>query len=67
MPPTSKTIFEEGAQVKSFKIVKAGDFQREELVRLLMDEPAKCVATNLLTTLRRSQRTDTRAALAVDA
>jgi 5-oxoprolinase (ATP-hydrolysing) len=43
MPPTSKTIFEEGAQVKSFKIVEAGVFQRDELVRLLVDEPAKCV------------------------
>ncbi|WFD45090.1 5-oxoprolinase (ATP-hydrolyzing) [Malassezia psittaci] len=41
MPPTSKTLFEEGAQIRSFKIVSNGVYQREELVRLLVDEPAK--------------------------
>ena len=40
MPPTSKTLFEEGAQVKSFKLVKNGDFQHDELKRYLVDEPA---------------------------
>ncbi|KAM0749750.1 cytoplasmic protein [Meredithblackwellia eburnea MCA 4105] len=41
MPPTSKTIFEEGAQIKSFKVVKEGEFQRDELVRYLVEEPSK--------------------------
>lgn len=41
MPPTSKTLFEEGAQIRSFKIVANGVYHREELERLLVDEPAK--------------------------
>ncbi|BGP37297.1 hypothetical protein JCM10449v2_001202 [Rhodotorula kratochvilovae] len=51
MPPTSKTIFDEGAQIKSFKVVDKGVYQREELVRLLVDEPAKypgCSGTRCL-------------------
>jgi N-methylhydantoinase B/oxoprolinase/acetone carboxylase alpha subunit len=40
MPPTSTTIFEEGAQVNSFKIVRKGKYDREGLVRRLVDEPA---------------------------
>lgn len=51
MPPTSKTIFEEGAQIKSFKVVREGVFQRDELVRYLVDEPAKyegCSGTRCL-------------------
>lgn len=41
MPPTSKTLFEEGAQIRSFKIVANGVYNRDELVRLLVEEPAK--------------------------
>ncbi|BGP29500.1 hypothetical protein JCM10296v2_001239 [Rhodotorula toruloides] len=41
MPPNSKTIYEEGAQIKSFKIVERGKFQRDELYRLMVEEPAK--------------------------
>ncbi|SCV72651.1 BQ2448_4188 [Microbotryum intermedium] len=51
MPPTSKTIFEEGAQIKSFKVVSKGAYQRDELVRLLVDEPAQyegCSGTRCL-------------------
>ncbi|KAK4702852.1 hypothetical protein P7C70_g3372, partial [Phenoliferia sp. Uapishka_3] len=51
MPPTSKTIFEEGAQIKSFKVVREGVFQRDELVRYLVEEPAKyegCSGTRCL-------------------
>ncbi|KDE05790.1 hypothetical protein MVLG_03881 [Microbotryum lychnidis-dioicae p1A1 Lamole] len=51
MPPTSKTIFEEGAQIKSFKVVSRGAYQRDELVRLLVDEPAQyegCSGTRCL-------------------
>jgi N-methylhydantoinase B/oxoprolinase/acetone carboxylase alpha subunit len=41
MPPTSKTIFEEGAQIKSFKVVNKGVFDRKNLIRYLIDEPAQ--------------------------
>ncbi|GAA5920937.1 hypothetical protein JCM3775_004013 [Rhodotorula graminis] len=41
MPPTSKTIFDEGAQVTSFKIVRAGKYDREGLIERLVTEPAK--------------------------
>ncbi|GAA5865764.1 hypothetical protein JCM1840_003252 [Sporobolomyces johnsonii] len=40
MPPTSVTIFEEGARVESFKIVRAGKYDRAGLVKRLVDEPA---------------------------
>ncbi|KAK4049399.1 hypothetical protein OIV83_004132 [Microbotryomycetes sp. JL201] len=51
MPPTSKTIFEEGASIVSFKIVNKGEYQRDELVRILLEEPAKypgCSGTRCL-------------------
>ncbi|GAA6038543.1 hypothetical protein JCM8097_004622 [Rhodosporidiobolus ruineniae] len=41
MPPTSKTIFDEGAQIRSFKVVSKGKYQATELKRLLVEEPAK--------------------------
>lgn len=41
MPPTSKTLFEEGAQIRSFKIVSQGVYDREGLVRLLVEDPAR--------------------------
>ncbi|GAA5884844.1 hypothetical protein JCM6882_007118 [Rhodosporidiobolus microsporus] len=41
MPPSSKTIFDEGAQITSFKVVSKGEYQADELKRLLVDEPAK--------------------------
>ncbi|CAO1615178.1 unnamed protein product [Parajaminaea phylloscopi] len=41
MPPHSTSIFQEGAQIKSFKIVKEGKFESAELRRLLVAEPAK--------------------------
>lgn len=51
MPPNSKTIFEEGASIVSFKIVDKGKYQRDELLRYLVDEPAKypgCSGTRCL-------------------
>lgn len=51
MPPTSRTLFEEGAQIISFKVVDKGEYQREELVRILVDEPAQyegCSGTRCL-------------------
>ncbi|POW07606.1 hypothetical protein PSTT_08183, partial [Puccinia striiformis] len=41
MPPTSTNIFEEGAQIKSFKIVTEGQYNQAELKKYLIDEPAK--------------------------
>lgn len=41
MPPTSKTIFEEGAQIKSFKLVSKGKFDQEQLNKYMIDEPSK--------------------------
>ena len=41
MPPTSKTIFDEGAQVTTFKIVRAGKYDRDGLIERLVTEPAK--------------------------
>jgi 5-oxoprolinase (ATP-hydrolysing) len=39
MPPNSKTIFDEGASVETFKIVREGVFDESGLIRLLVDEP----------------------------
>lgn len=41
MPPNSTNIFEEGAQIRSFKIVSEGVYDRDGLVRVLVDEPSK--------------------------
>lgn len=41
MPPTSVNIFEEGAEILSFKIVRDGVFDREGLVDYMCDRPAK--------------------------
>ena len=41
MPPTSTNIFEEGAHIVSFKIVKEGIFDRENLVKYMIDEPSR--------------------------
>lgn len=40
MPPTSTTIFEEGANVESFKIVSDGIFDKKELDRHMIEIPA---------------------------
>ncbi|KAK4056324.1 hypothetical protein OIO90_002768 [Microbotryomycetes sp. JL221] len=51
MPPTSKTIFEEGASIISFKIVNKGEYQRDALVKILLEDPAKypgCSGTRCL-------------------
>lgn len=36
MPPLSKHLFEEGAATKSFKLVKAGEFQEAGITEILM-------------------------------
>ncbi|EDQ91076.1 uncharacterized protein MONBRDRAFT_15677 [Monosiga brevicollis MX1] len=40
MPPHSKSLLEEGAAIKSFKLVRGGQFQEEGITELLM-EPKK--------------------------
>ncbi|GJJ12953.1 hypothetical protein Clacol_007200 [Clathrus columnatus] len=41
MPPTSINIFEEGAEVVSFKIVSKGKFDRDGLWDLMVERPAR--------------------------
>ena len=41
MPPTSVSIFEEGAEITSFKIVDQGVYNRDELQVLMCEKPAK--------------------------
>ncbi|KAF8519766.1 Hydantoinase B/oxoprolinase [Hysterangium stoloniferum] len=41
MPPTSVNIFEEGAEIVSFKIVSEGKFDRDGLWDLMVERPAK--------------------------
>jgi 5-oxoprolinase (ATP-hydrolysing) len=41
MPPTSVNIFEEGAEIESFKIVSGGLFDREGLVERMVERPAR--------------------------
>ena len=41
MPPTSTTIFEEGAHIRSFKLVREGVFDSEGLYKHMVDEPAQ--------------------------
>lgn len=43
MPPMSKTLFEEGAQIFSFKVIDQGIYQRDALVEILLDDPAQYV------------------------
>ncbi|KAJ3006911.1 hypothetical protein HKX48_009414 [Thoreauomyces humboldtii] len=41
MPPDSRELYQEGAAIKSFKLVRNGDFDEEGIRKLLVDEPAK--------------------------
>ena len=41
MPQTSINIFEEGAEIVSFKIVKEGVFDQKGLYEYMIDKPAK--------------------------
>jgi 5-oxoprolinase (ATP-hydrolysing) len=41
MPPTSTTLFEEGANVESFKIVNDGIFDKNGLYKHMIDVPAQ--------------------------
>lgn len=51
MPPHSKELFQEGAAIKSEKLVSEGHFNEERIIELLQDEPAKyagCSGTRCL-------------------
>ncbi|KAK0457672.1 Hydantoinase B/oxoprolinase-domain-containing protein [Desarmillaria tabescens] len=51
MPPFSKTIEQEGAQILSFKLVKQGRFDEEGVVDLMYNQPSKypgCSGTRTL-------------------
>jgi len=41
MPPTSVNLFEEGAEIVSFKIVDGGIFDHDGLVDYMVDKPAR--------------------------
>ncbi|KAL9709496.1 hypothetical protein Ac2012v2_007232 [Leucoagaricus gongylophorus] len=41
MPPTSVNIFEEGAEIESFKIVDGGVFDRKGLIEYMIDKPSQ--------------------------
>ena len=41
MPPTSVDIFEEGAEIVSFKIVNEGFFDRDGLIEYMVDKPSQ--------------------------
>jgi 5-oxoprolinase (ATP-hydrolysing) len=55
MPPNSRELFQEGASIKSEKLVSEGQFNEDRLVELLQDEPAqyagcsgtRCLSDNL--------------------
>lgn len=36
MPPNSKELWEEGAVIKAFKVIEAGNFKEQKLIDLLM-------------------------------
>ena len=51
MPPHSKYLWEEGASFKSFKLVDRGEFKEQDLIKALVEEPAKypgCAGTRCL-------------------
>jgi len=46
MPPTSVNIFEEGAEVESFKIVDGGVFDRKGLIEYMIDKPSQYLGSS---------------------
>jgi len=51
MPPHSRELYQEGAAIKSEKLVSAGKFNEERMIELLQDQPAKyegCSGTRCL-------------------
>ena len=52
MPPTSKELAEEGAAIRSEKLVSKGHFDEKRITQLLVDEPAKYPGSSGTRTLR---------------
>ncbi|KAI8808820.1 Hydantoinase B/oxoprolinase-domain-containing protein [Cladochytrium replicatum] len=51
MPPNSRELYQEGAAMKSFKLVSHGNFQTDGITKILLDEPAQypgCTGTRCL-------------------
>ena len=51
MPPFSKELWEEGAQTKSFKLVKAGKFDEDGIIKIMSEDPGQypgCSGTRTL-------------------
>ncbi|KAJ3228166.1 hypothetical protein HK099_006046 [Clydaea vesicula] len=51
MPPNSRELYQEGAAIKSFKLVENGEFNEEGITQLLLVEPGKfegCSGTRCL-------------------
>ncbi|KAJ2999987.1 hypothetical protein HDV02_001244 [Globomyces sp. JEL0801] len=51
MPPNSRELFQEGAAIKSFLLVKDGIFDEQGITKLLLEDPAKfegCTGTRCL-------------------
>jgi 5-oxoprolinase (ATP-hydrolysing) len=51
MPPHSKFLYEEGAMIKSFKLVHNGVFQEDGVTKILLHDPAQyqdCLGTRNL-------------------
>jgi 5-oxoprolinase (ATP-hydrolysing) len=47
MPPFSKSLKEEGACIKTFKLVKNGEFQEEEINKVLKEAGARSLSDNI--------------------
>jgi 5-oxoprolinase (ATP-hydrolysing) len=47
MPPFSKTLQEEGACIKTFKLVRDGEFQEEGIKQILIDAGARSISDNI--------------------
>ncbi|KAI9209509.1 Hydantoinase B/oxoprolinase-domain-containing protein [Polychytrium aggregatum] len=51
MPPNSRELYQEGAAIKSFKLVSNGSFDEAGITKILLDEPAQyegCSGTRCL-------------------
>ncbi len=47
MPPFSKSLEEEGASIKTFKLVRNGEFQEEKITKILTRAGTRALADNL--------------------
>ncbi|MEC7640877.1 MAG: hydantoinase B/oxoprolinase family protein [Nitrospinota bacterium] len=47
MPPFSKNLEEEGACIKTFKLVKGGEFQEEEIKKIFADAGGRSLSDNI--------------------